>query len=606
MGVNVSRKSRTVLAVLLAALVTLIVVAAPSAMAKSSSSPHALRFKVVKRTLRYDVVKGHSHRFAVKRRAREVNVHGLGRCRVVRRTRKFVALRTFKRSLAPSPTVTSPNSGSFVEGSTASIAWKISSAVSTGSFRVSLENIATSSTTSLTASDVSANRRMTAYSMKWNVSQALGSYRVRVDYCDSSGSVLSTGVSSGIVSIASLGTVTPTPTPTVTPMPTPAVTPMPTPTPTVTPPSGDVLNVKDYGAKGDGLSNDYAALGKAFAAAATTGTTVYLPAGTYLVNSRLTVPANVSITGDGSGSWLDGPVSVGGNSTWSNLRIGAVGHAVYLGGVSGVTFNGVRFTGGGGAYEASYPIYDCHVFTVRASSNVSFTNCTFDGNPGVENSAHSLHFDVGFVYAGSHDISFSGCAFGASPRFGVEMWDDSNPGGYNISYSGCTFAHTSDATLDFSSYYGDDCSVTNCTFAGEGDAGTQWPDTITVEGGQTTVTVSGNTFARGRGPAVNILQSASLGRGGTGCFITGNVIDCTVDNGTTSSGSEPYAKIEVQAGASGNTVTGNTIIPAGTSGYAVDLFGSNNTVTGNTLHAGDSGYIASSGAANTTSPNTLK
>ena len=502
-----------------------------------------------------------------------------------------------KPSLALSPTVTSPNSGSFVDGSTTSIAWKMSSAVSTGSFRVSLENIATSSTTSLTASNVSANRQVTAYSMKWSVSQALGNYRIRVDYCDSGGSVLSTGVSSGIVSIATPGTVTPTPTPTVTPTPTPAATP--TPTPTVMPPSGNVLNVKNYGAKGDGVSNDYAALSNAFAAAATSGATVYLPAGTYLVNSRLTVPANVSVTGDGSGSWLDGPVSAGGSSTWSNVRIGAVGHAVYLGGVSGVTFSNVRFTGGGGSWATSYPIYDCHVFTVRASSGISFTNCTFDGNPGVENSAHSLHFDVGYVYAGSHDILFSGCAFGASPRFGVEMWDDSNPGGYNISYSGCTFAHTSDATLDFSSYYGHDCSVTNCTFAGEGDAGTQWPDTITVEGGQTSVSVTGCTFYRGAGPAVNLET-------GSGCLIENNIIDCTVDNGTTGLIAEPYAKIEVQAGASANTITGNTIIPAGTSGYAIDLFGSNNTVTGNTLHAGDSGYIASSGAANTTSPNTLK
>ena len=53
------------------------------------------------------------------------------------------------------------------------------------------------------------------------------------------------------------------------------------------PATPDSLNVKDYGAKGDGVSNDYAALGRAFAAAATTGATVYLPSGTYLVNSRL-------------------------------------------------------------------------------------------------------------------------------------------------------------------------------------------------------------------------------------------------------------------------------------------------------------------------------
>src|SRR5450756_345971 len=82
MGVNVSRKSRIAVTILTAALVALSLCAAPAAMATSSSK--VLRFTVVKRAPHYDVVKGHHHRFAVKRGAHEVDLHGGRRYRVVR------------------------------------------------------------------------------------------------------------------------------------------------------------------------------------------------------------------------------------------------------------------------------------------------------------------------------------------------------------------------------------------------------------------------------------------------------------------------------------------------------------------------------------------
>lgn len=59
----------------------------------------------------------------------------------------------------------------------------------------------------------------------------------------------------------------------------------------------DPINVKDYGAIGDGKHNDTVALQKALNAGA--GREVWLPPGTYLINRVLVVPANTTLFGSG-------------------------------------------------------------------------------------------------------------------------------------------------------------------------------------------------------------------------------------------------------------------------------------------------------------------
>lgn len=57
------------------------------------------------------------------------------------------------------------------------------------------------------------------------------------------------------------------------------------------------LNVRDYGAKGDGVTNDRAAIQAAINAAAATHGTVFFPWGTYAIFSALTVPSFVHLVG---------------------------------------------------------------------------------------------------------------------------------------------------------------------------------------------------------------------------------------------------------------------------------------------------------------------
>jgi len=678
----VSRKSRIVVMLLTAALVALSLCAVPAAMAKSPSSSKALRFTVVERNPHYDVVRGHHHRFAVRHHAHKVILHGVERYRVVRRTHRYVVLRAASHNVTAKPTIVSPNSGGFALGVSTTITWRMSAAVSTGYYRVSLKDTVNGASPGLTASKISARRGVTTYSLPWNVTQAVGTYTLWVYYYSSQGKVIGSDGSDSALSITSTSTpiltptptptvtptptptptptvtptprptptstptptVTPTPTPAVTPTPTPAVTPTPTPTPTVTPTPtptptvtptptptpGGTLNVKDYGGKGDGVTDDYAAVSKACAAASAVGGTVYLPAGTYLMNTRLTVPVRVSIKGDGLGSWLKGPVTVGSSSTYADVKIGRDGYACYVGGVSGVTFSRVRFTGGGGDYNSTWPYYDSNVVSIGGAnvSNILFDGCEIERNSGVEDATHSHHFDNVFIWSGVntgqplvHDVLFKNTHFGVSngtatgaPSFNFEIFEDYTAatrvqGFHDINFEGCTFEAAEAASIDYSgSTLSSDATTPNsgyshvigCTFKGNG-AGSNptWTNDITVEKGAGYITATGNTFYRGDGCSVRV---EDMGGHNT---ITNNVIDATnsvLDTGITH---DWLAYIIISS--NDNTVTGNTITNTGPSSHAIDLeaTSSYNTVTGNTLTGGDV-LDRTGGSGNTmTSPNAI-
>jgi len=68
---------------------------------------------------------------------------------------------------------------------------------------------------------------------------------------------------------------------------------------------GAPANVKDFGAVGNGVTNDQAAFAAAIAAVASTGQAIYVPAGTYVIGSALTSTGHLNMFGDGDKSILD-------------------------------------------------------------------------------------------------------------------------------------------------------------------------------------------------------------------------------------------------------------------------------------------------------------
>ena len=66
----------------------------------------------------------------------------------------------------------------------------------------------------------------------------------------------------------------------------------------------DTISVKDFGAKGDGSTNDTTAIQNALNQGAVAGVSVYLPAGTYIVHDTIRIPSNTHFFGSGDQSTI--------------------------------------------------------------------------------------------------------------------------------------------------------------------------------------------------------------------------------------------------------------------------------------------------------------
>jgi hypothetical protein len=84
----------------------------------------------------------------------------------------------------------------------------------------------------------------------------------------------------------------------------------------------DVVSVKDFGAVGDGVADDTAAIQAALSAMSGTGTCVYLPTGTYKVSSALLVPTLTGLVSNG------GATLYAVNSGFNNSNPSAAGRYV--------------------------------------------------------------------------------------------------------------------------------------------------------------------------------------------------------------------------------------------------------------------------------------
>lgn len=177
------------------------------------------------------------------------------------------------------------------------------------------------------------------------------------------------------------------------------------------------ISVKDFGATGDGVTNDYTAVLNALTAGK--GKAVYFPAGTYLLNSSITMDStfsNTDIYGDGPGS----VIKTGDAATQATF---------YIRQVSNLSIRSLKFDGNSAAQSS---VNARLVLVDRASTNLSFYDVWFF-NSYSDNVW--LNWTSGF--GAVNTVNFTDCRFEnvvRSVAANILLWNTEN-----ITFQGCYF-----------------------------------------------------------------------------------------------------------------------------------------------------------------------
>lgn len=175
------------------------------------------------------------------------------------------------------------------------------------------------------------------------------------------------------VIVPPINTTTPTPDPTPSPTPDPIPIPTPDPAPDDTIPEG-ALNVLNYGAKGDGVTNDTTAINSAITAAYNKGGgTVWVPSGKFMVNpdSPVALKSNVTLQLSSTATIKAMPSS---NSGYQIIRVFDASNVnIYGGNIVGERYEHVGTSGEYGMGISIRGSNNIHV------SDVKVSDCWGDG-----------------------------------------------------------------------------------------------------------------------------------------------------------------------------------------------------------------------------------
>jgi Pectate lyase superfamily protein len=287
--------------------------------------------------------------------------------------------------------------------------------------------------------------------------------------------------------------------------------------------TGAPVNVKDYGAVGDGVTNDAVAMQAAITAVATTGQAIYVPAGTYVIGSALTSTGHLNMVGDGDKSILDFS-----GATLAGSAITVTGALTQIQNISSASIYGATVTFASApslAIDDVFCIYDTDLWnTIRpyyykgewcqvkgvAGSDATITNPLYDSYTSATTTVYKLE---------SKAVSFRNLRLvGGANTFGLlklqfcEQAKLENVSVYNEDYQG----------VEFDRCYNSE--VTNCYVYNKG-TGTLDDYGLLFSNSQKFRVIGGDYYARRHG--------VTIGGGDYICAVTNRdmrVIGATISN----------------------------------------------------------------------------
>lgn len=199
----------------------------------------------------------------------------------------------------------------------------------------------------------------------------------------------------------------------------------------------DFVSVRDYGAKGDGATDDTVAINRALTDLFVTQTfqatrrTLYFPAGTYIISSEIKIPAHATLVGEGTKSSI---IKTNTSQTSVVRTVDSKNQSgADIGTSSAIVPSNISVIRMG--FETSI---DNDILLVDQANNVLFDNCTFIGNKtSLPSSVASSKACVRIESIGmktSNNIKFNNCIF-QNHTYGVQIDDEV----YNIVFNSCRY-----------------------------------------------------------------------------------------------------------------------------------------------------------------------
>lgn len=147
----------------------------------------------------------------------------------------------------------------------------------------------------------------------------------------------------------------------------------------------DIVNVRDFGATGNGVTDDTAAVNRAIQQIykstvsptdALARRTIYFPGGNYKITSPLLIPTYAKLTGDGLFSTVI--TQINGNQSVANICDSLFQSGSSIGTNSAILPNGIEINGIN--FFNSNNTISQPIFTIDSASNLKISSCSFHAN----------------------------------------------------------------------------------------------------------------------------------------------------------------------------------------------------------------------------------